>query len=175
MTNIRQSNKKKLMGFLVFSLFIFIRIFLLVPFPKFSSNSHEQVLKGWKKGRGWGWVWGDQDEVGALNAITSQSILDAIKLVKSGQVYDLGIVYDRTSYKWPGHSPAEIISFRTPEGVKRQKDHDFAINKAGLAWHSCALFINDNVATQIDSLGHITTGSDNHWYNGFSEADWGGN
>ena len=41
-------------------------------------------------------------------------------------------------------------------------------------WHSCALFMNDNVATQIDGLGHAVTGKDNHWYNGFKEADWGG-
>ena len=31
------------------------------------------------------------------------------------------------------------------------------------------------MATQIDSLGHVTTGEDNHWYNGFTEAEWGGN
>jgi kynurenine formamidase len=31
------------------------------------------------------------------------------------------------------------------------------------------------VATQIDGLGHITAGKDNHWYNGFKEEDWGGN
>ena len=105
-------------------------------------------------------------------------VLNAIGLVKQGKIYDLGIDYDRTSYKWPGHSPGEIISFRTPEGVKRQQDLDFtapAVNPARLAWHSCALFINDNVATQIDSLGHITTGEDDHWYNGFTEAEWGGN
>lgn len=30
-------------------------------------------------------------------------------------------------------------------------------------------------AMQIDGLGHVTTGEDNHWYNGFKEADWGGN
>ena len=30
------------------------------------------------------------------------------------------------------------------------------------------------MATQIDSLGHITAGADNHWYNGFKESDWGG-
>ena len=41
-------------------------------------------------------------------------------------------------------------------------------------WHSAALFISDNVATQIDGLGHITAGLDDHWYNGFKEADWGG-
>ena len=140
------------------------------------QSSHE--LKGWKKGRGWGWVWGKDDEVGALNAMTPQSVLEAIGLVKKGRIYDLGIDYDRTSYKWPGHSPGEIISFRTPEGVKRQQDHGFtapSVNPAELAWHSCALFINDNVATQIDSLGHITTGDDDHWYNGFTEAEWGGN
>jgi kynurenine formamidase len=44
----------------------------------------------------------------------------------------------------------------------------------GTAWHSCALFINDNVATQIDGLGHATMGKDNHWYNGFTESAWGG-
>ena len=137
-----------------------------------------QELKGWKKGRGWGWVWGKDDEVGALNAMTPRSVLAAVGLVEKGEIYDLGIDYDRTSYKWPGHSPGEIISFRTPEGVKRQQDLDFtaaSVNPARLAWHSCALFINDNVATQIDSLGHITTGEDDHWYNGFTEAEWGGN
>ena len=35
--------------------------------------------------------------------------------------------------------------------------------------------MNDNVATQIDGLAHITVGKDNHWYNGFKESDWGGN
>ena len=143
-----------------------------------TAGEPDQELKGWKKGRGWGWVWGKDDEVGSLNAMTPQAVLEAIGLVKQGKVYDLGIDYDRTSYKWPGHSPGEIISFRTPEGVKRQRDLDFtapSVNPALLAWHSCALFINDNVATQIDSLGHITTGEDNHWYNGFTEAEWGGN
>jgi kynurenine formamidase len=135
-------------------------------------------VKAWKKGQGWGWIWGKEDEVGALNAMTSQSILKALSLVKQGKVYDLGINYDRTSYKWPGHSPGEILTFRSPEGVKRQKDLAMTLpesDPAGLAWHSCALFISDNVATQIDGLGHITTGDDNHWYNGFKESDWGGN
>ena len=135
-----------------------------------TAGEPDHELKGWKKGRGWGWVWGKDDEVGSLNAMTPQAVLEAIGLVKQGKVYDLGIDYDRTSYKWPGHSPGEIISFRTPEGVKRQQDLDFtapSVNPALLAWHSCALFINDNVATQIDSLGHVTTGEDNHWYNGF--------
>ena len=66
----------------------------------------------------------------------------------------------------------EIMTFRSPEGVKRQGE--FPLAETGTAWHSCALFINDNVATQIDGLGHVVHGNDNHWYNGFKEADWGG-
>jgi kynurenine formamidase len=135
-------------------------------------------LKGWKQGTGFGWIWGKEDEVGALNALGSESVLHALRQVKEGKVYDLGITYSRNSYKWPGHSPGEIITFRSPEGVKRQGDHDFIKpkqNPSGVGWHSCALFINDNVGTQIDGLGHITVGEDDHWYNGYREADWGGN
>ena len=34
--------------------------------------------------------------------------------------------------------------------------------------------MNDNVATQIDGLGHITHGPKNEFYNGFSSDQWGG-
>jgi kynurenine formamidase len=137
----------------------------------------QSQLKKWQKGKGWGWVWGKDDEVGSLNEMTDASRLAALRLADSGKVYDLGVLYDRTSYKWPGHSPGEILSFRTPEGVKRQQDLPQIINNnnSRTAWHSSALFINDNVATQIDGLGHATEGDDDHWYNGFKEKDWGGN
>ncbi|MFN6103359.1 MAG: cyclase family protein [Planctomycetaceae bacterium] len=133
---------------------------------------------GWVKGKGYGWIWGPDDERGALNTSTPQTRARALQLAKTGQVYDLGINYSRNSFKWPGHSPGEVITFRSPEGVKRQRDLDFTLpdkNPSGQGWHSCALFINDNVGTQIDGLGHVTVGEDNHWYNGFKESDWGGN
>jgi kynurenine formamidase len=136
-----------------------------------------QTPKGWTKGKGFGWVYGPKDEVGALQAVTSpEAVARALRGVKTGRVFDLGVRVDQSSFKWPGHSPTQIMTYRNPEGVKRQKDvESFAKSKKGLGWHSCALFISDNVGTQIDGLGHITTGADNHWYNGFKEADWGGN
>jgi kynurenine formamidase len=140
-----------------------------------AQEASESGIAGWKQGIGWGWIWGPDDEVGALNAITPDSIMKALSLAQQGKIYDLGVAYDRTSYKWPGHSPGEIITFRSPEGVKRQNDLPAISNSpAGTAWHSCALFMNDNVATQIDGLGHVVAGDDNHWYNGFKESDWGG-
>ena len=134
--------------------------------------------KFWQKGKGWG-PWDKEDEIGSLNAMTPASMKAALGLVKEGKVYDLGVPYDAESFKWPGHNPAIILTFRGPEGVKRQGDFKAAvdpkINPDKIAWHSCAITISDNVGTQIDGLGHITTGDDNHWYNGFKEADWGGN
>jgi len=136
-----------------------------------------QSLKGWTQGKGFGWVWGPEDTFGALNAIlTPERTLKAFQNIKTGKVYDLGVPLDQSSYKWPGHSATSIVSYRSPEGVKRGGD----IPGMGeghahkLAFHSCALYISDNLGTQIDGLGHITTGPDNHWYNGFREADWGG-
>jgi kynurenine formamidase len=137
------------------------------------------ALKGWTKGKGWGWGWGKDDEVGSLNAMTPESIKAALQTVKAGKVYDLGVPYDRNSFKFAGHSPGEILTYRSPEGIKRQGDvppvADPKTNPDRIGWHSCALFISDNVGTQIDGLGHITTGADDHWYNGYKEADWGGN
>ncbi len=150
-----------------------------LPEKKAPAVDEGASVKGWQKGKGWGWIWGKDDEVGALNAMTPETIKSALSLAKTSKVYDLGVPYDRNSFKWPGHSPGEIMTFRSPEGVKRQGDIGAAVNEkinpTKTAWHSCALFINDNVATQIDGLAHITTGDDNHWYNGFKEADWGGN
>jgi kynurenine formamidase len=133
-----------------------------------------QSPKGWTKGKGYGWVYGKQDEVGALNAITGpRHVLQALGSVKEGKVYDLGVLVDRTSYKWPGHSPTEILSFRSPEGLHRGKDlEQFADSRRPVAFHSCALFISDNIGTQIDGLGHITAGPDHHWYNGFRAQDY---
>jgi hypothetical protein len=149
------------------------------PATSQEQKGKDSAIKGWVRGKGWGWIWGPEDEVGSLNAMTPESKAAALRLAQKGETYDLGVPYDRSSFKWPGHSNAEIILFRSPEGVKRQRDFqivaDPETNPRRMGWHSCAVFINDNVGTQIDGLGHVTTGEDNHWYNGFKEADWGGN
>jgi hypothetical protein len=107
--------------------------FCLVATP---AAAQDGGMQKWTQGKGWGWVWGEDDEVGALNEMTDASRLAALKLVTQGKVYDLGLPYDRYSYKWPGHSPGEIISFRTPEGVARQKDLPFTTEEGGNTGHT---------------------------------------
>src|SRR5215470_17188614 len=140
------------------------------------AAGQQSQMKKWQKGKGWGWIWGKDDEVGALNALSNASRAAALALATRGEVFDLGLTYSRRSFKWPGHSPGEIITFRSPDGVHRMQDPDAPPpekNTDHVYWHSAALFISDNVATQIDGLGHITEGLDFHWYNGFTESDWG--
>ena len=135
-----------------------------------------QDLKGWTRGKGFGWVYGKQDEIEPRSTPWIRRNTGwRPSEVKTGRVFDLGVRIDRSSYTWPGHSPTEIMSFRSPEGVKHGNDTPgFGTqHRHGLAWHSCALFISDNIGTQIDGLGHVTTGDDNHWYNGFREQDYG--
>ena len=143
-----------------------------------SAGAQDAGMKKWTKGKGWGWVWGNEDQVGNLNEMTDASRLAAVQLIRQGKAYDLGLPYDRNSYKWPGHSPGEVISFRSPHGVKTQKDLPFTTpeggNTGGTAWNSNTIFMNDNVATQIDGLAHITRGTDDHFYNGFKAQDWAG-
>ncbi|MBL8232683.1 MAG: cyclase family protein [Bryobacterales bacterium] len=142
----------------------------------FTASLAAQTPQGWQKGKGYGWVYGNSDEVGSLNAINKpELILKALQAVKTGRVYDLGVPVDKRSFKWPGHAATEIMSYRSPDGVKRQKDiAPFVGNAKKMAFHSCALYTSDNVGTQIDGLGHITSGDDNHWYNGHKEVDFGG-
>jgi hypothetical protein len=149
----------------------------LRPAPGDPAAAPTAKVKGWQKGKGWGWIWGKDDEVGSLNAMTDASRATALRLATRGETYDLGMTYSRRSYKWPGHSPGEIITFRSPDGISRMKDPDAppdAANPDHVLWHSAALFISDNVATQIDGLAHITAGADDHWYTGFTESEWGG-
>jgi len=151
-------------------------IFLVLTVLVFTLAAFAQAPpKGWQKGKGYGWIWGSADEVGALNAVRDPArVLAALRSVKTGRTFDLGVPVDKTSYRWPGHSPTEVVSYRSPEGVKRARDiPGMGDPRNTIAFHSCALFISDNVGTQIDGLGHITTGADNHWYNGFRESDHG--
>jgi kynurenine formamidase len=131
--------------------------------------------KQWEQGKGWGWVWGDDDQLGNLNELSPELALKALSRVKEGKVYDLGLAYDRRSFIWPGHNPGEIISFRTPAGELLQEDMPFVVseeeNSLNTTWSSNALFISDNVATQIDSFGHIYEGNPPHAYNGYRSEE----
>jgi len=137
--------------------------------------------RGWQRGRGWGWVWGPNDQLGNLNELSPELARKALSYARSGRVYDLGLAYDRRSFKWPGHMPGEILTFRSQQGELLQRDLPFigssSSNTLNTTFSSCGLIMSDNVATQIDSFAHISFGDDPTFYNGNRVAevigDWG--
>jgi kynurenine formamidase len=131
-------------------------------------------MRKWQRGKGWGWIWGEQDEIGALNAISPESVLRALKLVKQGKTADLGVTIDRNSFRWPGHAPTEVVAYRTPEGERLSGDLLPGSNHPH--WHSTVVITGDNIGTHLDGLGHVTVGAgrETHWYNGFKEEEFRG-
>jgi kynurenine formamidase len=124
---------------------------------------------GWQAGRGWGWIWGEQDEVGALNSAGPSSVLAALQLVRQGRVFDLGVTVTRRSYVSPAHPQTEVLRFRTPESLFRESGPEPREDSA-VSFNTSMIMISDHAGTQIDGLAHVVTGADFHWYNGFSFA-----
>ncbi len=112
-------------------------------------------------------IWGPDDQVGATNWITSEKILEALSLAKTGQVYELGHPYERGMPLFGARSYTLYIPGSPtyePFGSNRLIGHDeFVCAEIG------------QVGTQFDGLGHIGTrltmadGSDRDvFYNGIT-------
>lgn len=128
-------------------------------------------IDGWERGRGWGWIWGDDDEVGALNALTEERRLAALGRVKLGRVYDLGVLIDKRSYLPPVHVGTEVVPYRTPHGLLRDEELDF--EEDGVSFNTSMVVLSDHAGTQLDGLCHATYGEDLHWYNGYTYREHG--
>lgn len=139
----------------------------------------------WMEQNNWG-KWGSQDEVGILNELTSQSVLNAIKLIKEGKVYDLETVRFKGMPVWPGHAGWDLITYASPSGRRNMYGSDIdpsynwyakdgwcdkEINKFDVGLNTEVILGPLHVGTHIDALSHLTVGKDNHWYNGFNEKN----
>lgn len=100
--------------------------------------------------------WGPDDEIGAANLITPESVLAASKLVKTGKSYALGV---ETNRKTPAFGPRTWALVITQPG-----------QVGGVGLGPTQTNYNDDIymgyvgtGSQLDGLGHI--GIDNIYYN----------
>lgn len=107
--------------------------------------------------------WGPDDEIGAANRITSESVLEAAKLIKTGKTYRLGIIVDS---KTPAFAPRSLsLTVLQPNQISTQGlgDTDTTYNDdIFMGWLG--------IGPQIDGLGHI--GVDHVYYNGLKDSDF---
>jgi kynurenine formamidase len=136
------------------------------------------------------WRYGVDDERGAANEITSTSILKAISLIKKGKVYDLETVRFKGMNIWNKHCDYEIVSYASPSRRRTLKNTDAS---SVMNWYKPGEWMDDehndpkyhmgcntemvigpmHIGTHIDALCHWTTGEDDHWYNGYTDAEYG--
>jgi hypothetical protein len=92
-------------------------------------------------------LWGPDDQAGGSNWITPEKVLEAVRLVKSGKVYELGNVYERGMPMIGQRTFAMFIPAFPTYGP---------IGNTGIVFNDeflCAEI--GQVGTQFDGLGHV--------------------
>ena len=108
--------------------------------------------------------WGPDDEIGAANLITAESVLKAAQLVKTGKTYSLGIVIGPNTPAFPPRS----LSLTVVQPNQQESNRPFA-----------EMTYNDDIfvgwlgiGSQIDGLGHF--GHQGMYYNCNHARDFAG-
>jgi kynurenine formamidase len=100
-----------------------------------------------------------------LAALGPDSVVRAAQLVRSGRTYDLDCGRWPNMPQWDGHAPFQVLTYRTPRGVRVQQDWDWlGANTVNFGIHSELLSGSAHTGTHIDALCHATCGSDDHWF-----------
>jgi kynurenine formamidase len=122
---------------------------------------------------------GREDEFGPAADLSPADVLAALGSVKEGLIYDLEVERFRGMPLHPAHPQIEIVSYRSPRGIRNQGDQAWLNEKNGarLAFNSELVLGTVHSGTHIDALAHITVGDDDHWHGGFTAdehlGDWG--
>ena len=130
-------------------------------------SPRKAAVPGWCSGRGWGWIWGEADETGALNAMTAESVAEALASVSLGRMFDLGVDVDERSFISTFHARTIVTTYCTAEGFKAAQ----GLDPKGVSFNTSLVAISDHAGTQIDALCHATFGKDDHFYNGFETRE----
>jgi kynurenine formamidase len=120
--------------------------------------------------RWWPSKYGAGDEAGALNEITPGKVLEAIRLVRQGRVYDLAHVLHENMPAFPGRTFRQYLTTNYHHINRRQP----GAGPAGLGCNSVNWIVEQVTATQqmgthVDGLNHLQDGD--RTYNGYALAD----
>ena len=100
--------------------------------------------------------WGPDDEIGAANRITPESVLKAASLIKTGKTYALGITIDKTTPAFGSRSLSLIIV---------QPNQQEGGRPLGSLTYNDDIFTGWlGIGSQLDGLGHIGD-NDGVYYN----------
>ncbi|MBI3783351.1 MAG: cyclase family protein [Deltaproteobacteria bacterium] len=117
-----------------------------------SQMNIETVRELAKKYRNWG-RWGADDQLGTLNFITPQKVIDAARLVRQGKVLSLAIPFDSNGPQSGYAGRNNPIHFMLQDGGDIASGAQNGI--PGLRYCDDAVTMPLQCATQWDALSHI--------------------
>lgn len=111
-------------------------------------------------------------ETGKAGEVDAGAIVEAARLVKTGQWYSLATARFPGMPLFPGHPPFQVLNFRTPPGIRAEGAQPWGPpNEAGLGYMAEYVMATSHSGAHIDALGHMTIGDDNHWFGGGNTAE----
>src|SRR6478672_469224 len=101
----------------------------------------------------------------ALERITPEGIVRAARLIKTGQVYDLGAEMsdDMPATSKDTFMPYRLLTYRSSRNMARENDWH------GVSFYTEVLMATPHVSTHIDALNHVVR--DGHIYGGHAMTD----
>ena len=122
--------------------------------------------------------WGPDDEAGALNEITAGKVLQAVALVRRGEVHDLAHVLHQDIPAFPGRTFRQYLTTNYHQINRRGMwAGDTGLGANNVNWIVEQLTATQQMGTHMDGLNHLQRGD--HTYNGYRLADivedWGTN
>ena len=132
---------------------------MLAPLAASGQQPPQQQGANWFPSR-----YGADDQIGAMNLLNAQKVLEAARLVQRGQVYRLGVPVGRETPAFPPRSAAVTVMMPDQfEGATVPSE-----NRMSYADDMFTGWLG--VGSQIDSFAHL--GIDNVFYNGNHARDF---
>jgi kynurenine formamidase len=141
--------------------------------PEVSVRSVPPARTAW-----WPSRYGADDEAGALNQIGPDQILDAVRLVRRGQVFDLAHVLHADIPAFPGRTYRQYLTTNAHHvNLRRPDAGDEGWGRNDVNWVVEQVTATQQMGTHMDGLNHLQVGE--RTYNGHRIADiaeeWGTN
>jgi kynurenine formamidase len=124
-----------------------------------------EARSGW-----WPSKYGAEDQAGALNEITPGKVLEAVRLVRQGLVYDLAHVLHQDIPAFPGRTFRQYLTTNYHHINRRRPDAGpDGLGRNSVNWIVEQVTATQQMGTHMDGLNHLQAGD--RTYNGYRLAD----
>src|SRR4051794_24459662 len=118
----------------------------------------------------WPSRYGPDDEAGALNEITPAAVVDAVRLVRRGQIHDLAHVLHADVPAFPGRTFRQYLTTNYHHINRRVPGAGPAgLGRNNVNWVVEQITATQQMGTHLDALNHLQVGD--RTYNGHRLAD----